>query len=375
MRTLKKARRELDRLKVRLRALAEYPFEPFLQRRHDGQFKARAVFEDGLRPLTGKVAIFLIYQPRGLSKSVIETCKELDRAGYSVLLMSNSELSDDSRLLLRPFTWQIVQRPNFGYDFGGYRDGVNLIRKNAGDLQSLILLNDSIWWPLLPGDTILQRMEAAGRDVVGTILHHPAPRLLERRRPFLESYFYWFGPRVLTSAVFWDFWDSYRVSSLKYNAIRRGERRLTGVLLDAGLTATGLFTSSALLERLRSTGAGELEAALNYAAFIDTIFVDQAARLSAQTARDALWCEEVLAFMERVVAKRIFHPTFPCSSIRHLGANYLKKTPSETDMQVHFLMRDQVLRAVRSGYLPELLPVIKLEVEQRQSTGAAAVGR
>lgn len=42
---------------------------------------------DGARALTDKVAIFLIYQPKGVPASVFVTCNHLSDCGYAVLLV------------------------------------------------------------------------------------------------------------------------------------------------------------------------------------------------------------------------------------------------------------------------------------------------
>ncbi len=62
----------------------------------------------------------------------------------------------------------IVERPNFGYDFGGYHDGVWLIGKLGLRLREVLFLNDSVWFPILKNATLLADMRATSQDYVGT---------------------------------------------------------------------------------------------------------------------------------------------------------------------------------------------------------------
>ncbi len=371
-RLLEKLTVEAGRLRSQLKALLSYPLEPGLIRQHDRTFAERAVQTPGQRPLGRKIAIFLIYQPKALLRSTLETCRTLSAKGYSVLVMSNAALSPSDHAELAPLVWRTIERPNFGYDFGGYRDGIRVLRDLRTAPEALIILNDSVWWPVFGDDTLIDRMEAGGKDVMGTILHQLSPRYGRPRPPFLESFFYWFGPRVTASAVFWRFWDRYRVSSLKYNAIHRGERLLTGALIDAGLSAAGLFTAADLIAALAKAGHDEQVRALTHAAFTDSAFAEAARRLLAAPQKTGAWSAEVLNFVALVTEKRIFHPTFPYASMKLLHANYLKKTPSEPDTSVHYQMRARVLAAIAAGDLPEPLSAVKVEIEQRQSAGATA---
>ncbi|OYX18138.1 MAG: hypothetical protein B7Z04_13025, partial [Rhodobacterales bacterium 32-66-9] len=185
-----KLRQEFNRFGEQIRALLSYPFEPLKKWKHDRDFPRSVRLTDGARSLGSKVAIYLIYQPRGILDSTVLTCTHLTKQGYSVMLVSNSKLAETDVERLIPQCWKIAERPNFGYDFGGYRDGIRLLREGRIAPKALVVLNDSIWWPIFTTDTILERMEAADVDVVGTIMHHKPGRRNsgKSRRAFLESY-------------------------------------------------------------------------------------------------------------------------------------------------------------------------------------------
>lgn len=243
-----KLRRELGRLGQQLRAVAELIYEPFLRWRYDRKRAQHLKVTPGHMQASGKVAVYLIFQPRGLADSSLMTCRHLGQGGYAPLVVSNAALGESDRSRLQAVSWKIVERPNFGYDFGGYRDGVWLLQQCNVRLESLILMNDSIWFPALEDDQTIATMEAMSSDFKGVLkLGTGEGAVLRRgREPFLSSFFLMFSAKALTSKTFTDFWQDYRNTSNKYKTIRRGERRLSYVMREAGFEGESLFDRTAL---------------------------------------------------------------------------------------------------------------------------------
>lgn len=371
-----KVRREFNRLGEQIQALISYPMEPYFKWKHDRNLLNNVTLVDGSIRLSSKVAIYLVYQPRGILDSTILTCRHLSEHGYSVLVVSNSELTPADVGRLTKVCWKIAIRPNFGYDFGGYRDGVRLLSEGGVIPDALVILNDSIWWPIFPEDTILDRMEQDGADVVGTIMHHkPGRRTAGKSRPaFLESYFFWFNRRAVTSAAFRDFWKKYRISSIKYNAVHRGERRLTAALAQGGLTVKGLFSREGLVQALHSQSRDEVIRTVSYGAYIDPDFRARADALLAEPQSDDLM-KRAIEFIDTSTVKRGFHASFSYASVKLLGATFLKKAPAQANGSMHHVMRQKVLDAIEAGDLPPMIDAVNSEIVKRQIEGAAAVGR
>jgi hypothetical protein len=187
-----KLRREGYRFAEYLWAAAGLAYEPFLKIRHDRWRRTLPVPGDGGVPMTGKVALILAYQPTGIAASTWLTLEHLTAQGYAPLFISNAPLSPEDRATLTPLTWRIIERPNYGYDFGGYRDGILLLNDWGIRPERLFMMNDSIWFPLGPGSTLIKRLEAAEGDIIGGFLHPDTPRRRfgTIREGFLESYLY-----------------------------------------------------------------------------------------------------------------------------------------------------------------------------------------
>ena len=74
---------------------------------------------------------------------------------FTPLIVSNSPLSNKDKNLILEYSWVLIERKNFGYDFGGYRDGVLFISEKIIDLDKLILINDSTWFPIIDNNSFI----------------------------------------------------------------------------------------------------------------------------------------------------------------------------------------------------------------------------
>ena len=350
--------------------MAGLVYEPLLKWLHDRRRDRQPVPPDQGVALAGKVAVVLIFQPRGLARSLLLTLRYLVSCGYAPLVVSNAPLTDGSRAALAPLTWRIVERPNFGYDFGGYRDGILLLRRWGDAPERLIVMNDSIWMPLGETSDLVARLEAAEGDVVGGFLHPDTIRARTGtlRRGFVESYLYLINAQALAAPGFWRFWTRFRVSSNKLNAIYRGERGFSQAMQDAGLSVTGIFTPAGLIERLRDVDPATLRRVLHYAAYTEPDLRAESKALLAATETTADWRAAVLDHIARTARRRRFNASFPFAAARLMGMDFLKKSAGPTgagEANLHSAMRRQYLAAVRAGDLPAPFPEVRAEIEAR----------
>lgn len=322
-----KVARELDRTAQQLKAVGGLVWEPFVQRAHDRNRAARLKITCGSRPLGDKVLVYLLYQPDGVLDSTIETCRLLEDQGYSTLIVSNAPLSRASLDRLAAVSWQIIERPNYGYDFGGYRDGILHLMDQCVRLEWLMVMNDSVWYPLGETETLVRRLETSGLDVSGTIVHRSFRKTLLRTRAtrVIESYLFLFNRKALDSTAFRNFWVKYRISSNKYNAVHRGERQVAERMLAGGLTADGLFGREEFLTLIANQPDDFLRKTLTYAAYTDPELEEEGARILSELAPSHGWRERALAHVARVTQKRNFHGAFVFGSSQLLDIPLLKK--------------------------------------------------
>jgi hypothetical protein len=327
-----KVRRELHRLGQQLRAAAELFYEPFLRWRHDRERARHLKVTPGNLPASGKVAVYLIFQPRGLAESSLMTCQHLASGGYAPLVVSNAALSESDRSRLQAVSWKVVERPNFGYDFGGYRDGVWLLQQWSVQPESLILMNDSIWFPALEGDQTIATMEAMPSDFKGVLtLGTGEGAVLRRgREPFLGSFFLMFSAKALASNAFAEFWQRYRNTSNKYKTIRRGERRLSYVMRDAGFEGASLFDRTQFDQWIRNLDVAGLRHLVDELVTLDPAIASTLQALAkahdpADTAASAAYRASMLEAISAATNKSNIFSSAPVSMLRDFELPFVKK--------------------------------------------------
>lgn len=347
-----KVQRELQRIRQQLRGIPEFFSEPAQRRRHDATRPEWLRPSEGRAPLTRKVALLLLYQPQGVSDATRWTCEHLVRRGYAPLIISNTPLSVADRELLAPVCWRMAERPNFGYDFGGYRDGIWLLGQLQADPDLLLILNDSIWFPLTADETLLARMEASPADFVGALQLDPLRQtegIPARKRPFFGSFFLMAKRAALQHTAFTQFWARYRLTSNKYKTIRRGERGLSHALMDAGIRCEAIYTRGALDAHVKGLDHMALRQLLQH----DLVTIDERIEQDMQACvaaydASAAWRSRAVDIALRATEKQNVLATAPITSLTVFQVPYLKKARDWNNLKALALVRERM----RDGVLP-----------------------
>ncbi len=362
-----KIQRELRRLKVQMHAWTGNLYEPVLRRKHDRWRGVQPTPHDLSISLTRKIAIFLIYQPRGVVPSIMATLRWLVDNGYAPLIISNSPISSADYSKLATLAWRIFERPNFGYDFGGYRDGVLLLKSWGLEPDRLLILNDSIWMPTRANSTVIKRLEAASEDIVGGIRQPELVRQTGRiRKSFLESYLLLVNPSAMQNRSFLSFWENYPASSIKRNAVRRGEREFTTKMVEGGLSARGLFSIDTFGDAIAGQTNEFLKLTILYASDMSGEATRHGQDLYDRFRDDEEWRREALEHIGRTMQLGRFNAVFCYPADMLFGMDFLKKSRGAATKEGHSVysqMRRQLLRAVAAGDLLPLLPEIQCEIE------------
>ncbi len=196
-----------------------------------------------------RIAIYVMYPQQGLRTSHLHALRAILDCGYVTLVVSNLPLTELEREKLAPLVWKMLERPNFGYDFGAYREGIQTVAPMLAGLQRLVLMNDSVWFPLPGGADWPLKAEAIGTDVVGAVSNcgvaMPEPSALDGFRrvydPGLPEFHYCsfafsFGPQALSDPAFQRFWARIRLTNNKFHTVLRGEVALSRALISARLS-------------------------------------------------------------------------------------------------------------------------------------------
>lgn len=268
----RKIKREIKRIQ---RQIMVYPIDTatyFFGATYYDRFlakKRRSVA--GSQPATAKKAIYLIYPSHGLLASHLTTLAYFKAMGVSATVVSNLPLppEDEAKLLANCTTY--IERPNFGYDFGGYRDGVLSLENMLRDTDQLIMMNDSVWFPLYPDSDWLADVDALGVDFAGAVaIGDKSVMPLVEGSPFNQGFrhhdrlFHYgsfaicIGPKILHDPKFMLFWKSFPLSNRKIKVILRGEIGLTQWVRKNGFSHGSTFDVTGLGKSLNNLSDAQL---------------------------------------------------------------------------------------------------------------------
>ena len=281
-----KVRREASRLWNQFLDLPLRVLGPTIQRRRDRDKRLRIT--EGALPPDGDTAILLVFPTEGIRPSVLETLEHFAAHGVAPTVVSNLPLSDNDRAALARRTHLVIERPNHGYDFGGYRDAALELASRGAIGPNLFVLNDSIWFPLSPTSTLIEDARTHPADLFGIYLNR---RDRTPHRSHLQSYFYRFGPRICGSLDLAEFWRDLVTYDSKDLAVRRCEMRLTNWFAERGYSVGSLYGIEDLYDAIAALAVPDRHALMEY---LVTIGDKNAPRIRAMmadgtAADDAAW--------------------------------------------------------------------------------------
>lgn len=261
----------------------------------------------------------------------------------------------------------VVQRPNHGYDFGAYRDGLRLLDRSGHTPETLILMNDSTWFPLHAEDRSLAELDRADAPFSGLSYKYEPP--IRRGRSHMESHFLRFSATTLKSPAFREFWSAYIPSNSRVTTIERGEKGLTSAIEAAGLPAVSILSRERLLYALAGVPPARLEELLWSA---DITAVPDRERLADHLADfhdDVGWASDAVRLMEdltdrfsTVLSAELVALTAVC-----LGLPFLKKSRESRFARA----RRMYLDLVADGRVPPADPQILEEIRRAAAQDAA----
>jgi lipopolysaccharide biosynthesis protein len=215
--------------------------------------RVRIEGDDPLRD-SPRAAVYVHFDRDGVVHDyVLHQLCELVGAGYRVTFVSNApELPAESRARLLPLCKELIWRFNTGYDFGAYKDGIASIA-DLEKLDSLILMNDSVFGPFWNLQDTLARIDGSATDFWGIADSF-------ENRYHIQTFFMVFLPNALKSIAFTEFWSDLPYIDHRMWVIRNAEVRLTQVLQDAHLKTGVLAPYRAVAATAKDRLARQTEA-------------------------------------------------------------------------------------------------------------------
>lgn len=308
---------------------------------------------NGCAELGSRVAIFVLFQPKGLMQSVQLTLDHLIAEGWSIVVVSNAPLDNRDSALVTNRAAILIVRPNIGYDFGGYRAGLRLLADIGHQPERLILMNDSVWFPLREDNETLRKIESLGAAMAGHIFKTED----KKGHDHLESHLLMLSSEALRHPAWVRFWDRFVMSDDRVTTIRRGEKGLSQALIAAGLNVEGLIDRDKFLNILRDLDDISLRRVMANIVHHRS----DAQALCEALSRNDMWREDFLEWVAGALKnsrQHLISTTFIAAAMELCDMGFVKKT---RDIRFH-LARQKILYLETCSHITPLHPWVKAEI-------------
>lgn len=335
-----KIRRELARIGLQLLRLPVEVFNLIVVRRWYDFITARNIKRTrGTIAVGTEAGVYLIFPFNGVQHSHLTMLKEMLREGISPVVVSNLPLSDSDRETLQIYASRIIERPNVGYDFGGYRDGIIDLRDHLKSLQRLWLLNDSVW--LVPQQkSWFEKARGLDKDFVAATSNYAMPRVDSQdfrkinwnyntghRNFHYASYALGFSKTILMDAAFTRFWNRLNISNDKTRTVRRGEIGLSQWVLKHGFSHGATYAANNLDNELRECSDTEIDRIARELVIPDDPRLEAIQSLILQEdLTTSTGRSDRISLILTAVSRRASAYVLPAYSITR-GFHFLKKSP------------------------------------------------
>lgn len=267
-----KLKREAQRLAAQTFKVVPNTWEYLtLSLRYDHVMSKGRKCHTGRKQISSEAAIYLIFPVNGVLKSNFQMLEELAAHDITPIVISNQPLSPQDLESLKEKSALVIERPNVGYDFGGYRDAILELEDQISSLTRLYVLNDSVWM-LDAEKSWFQAVRDAGTDFCGATSNYGIRRYSEVDFREIEweytpdhwnfhyaSYAFALGHNILQEKGFLDYWKKFRLSNNKKRTVRRGEIGLSKWIKESGYTHSATCDVHNLDKELQDLDPQELE--------------------------------------------------------------------------------------------------------------------
>lgn len=180
-----------------------------------------------------RYAIYVYWDKQGeLREFANYYIDELRKSCTRVLVIVNGKFNQIARDKLKKKGVEIFQRDNVGYDFFGYKNGIEILGEDLEKCDELIICNSSTYGPLYSLSDVFNRMAKSDCDFWG-ITAHANTKLIPSH---IQSYFVVFRKKCFLSKPFKKFWQELPMPINREEAIRLGEIQLTQFLSSQGFS-------------------------------------------------------------------------------------------------------------------------------------------
>lgn len=292
----------------------------------------------GNKKLTSRICIFVIFPENDVTSQLL-TIEHLSQNLFSTIVVSNKPLTSIQRNSILERSSVLIERFNFGYDFGGYREGFLWVRSQAERTPDfLLLLNDSCWFPI-------QKESAWLEDALNLNLDYCSPitSATIKKREVLKDFENWWkqdktgrnfhycsfalliSQRLFLDEGFYRFFKFFPLTNAKNRTVRRGEIGLTKWVLRSRFSHGETFDIEGLLAEFTAMTRVELMALFSELTLLDDINLNRR-KSELEDRLDQANDSEILAFILYTIARQGAAYSIPTYLVKRHNFPFLKKS-------------------------------------------------
>jgi lipopolysaccharide biosynthesis protein len=193
------------------------------------------------RPPSRRAIVLAHFDPKGrFDPHVMHAARAYRQLATRLVLVSNGggRLPRDLAELVDDY----LPRPNAGYDFGAWKDGLATL--DRGGFDEVVCVNDSVYGPLFDLAPAFDHPRTAVADLWGMVLSEQPTGRDRPRVPHVQSWFFAMRRPLLESAWFDNFWSAVEPAPTKREVVERFEIGLSRSAVEAGFRIAGLYDAT-----------------------------------------------------------------------------------------------------------------------------------
>jgi len=190
-----------------------------------------------------KVACFVTLSSRVISNANALSIKYLKTLGYHVIVVVNMDKPINLKELISKIerfddSLSIIVRNNYGYDFGGYKEFIGFINSTKNEVNSIILSNDSTYFPVTNISTFNNFIKLNNhKDVISSSTNYS-----DAPGKHHQSYFIILNNFIKNKSILGLFFNNYKCLNSRVHAIHNGEVAFSKYLFLKGFTMASFLS-------------------------------------------------------------------------------------------------------------------------------------
>lgn len=200
-----------------------------------------------------RLALFVHHDGKGELRNYVRYCiAGLQSADCDVLVVVNGDLLEEGEKWLAASGAAVLFRENKGFDFWGWKAGLEYAGPDRiREYDEILLTNNTFYGPIYPFAEMFDAMAERNCDFWGINRH---PLNADAKMPeHLQSYWLVFRKRLLESEAWRSWWDNLPPHHIWNDMVYLGEIRMTRYLEDRGFTSASYMDFDKYTRLLKMT--------------------------------------------------------------------------------------------------------------------------